>query len=86
MEERAFAEGRGPDPATRDNTSGDFVLGGDPIHPFATEQWHTGKRHARRFSRAMIAVAVAVAIAELRFADIGGEVRLPARPNGLFSC
>jgi hypothetical protein len=38
MEERAFAEGRGPDPATRDNTSADFVLGGDPIHPFATEQ------------------------------------------------
>ena len=32
MEERAFAEGRGPDPATRDNVAaGGFVLGGDPI-------------------------------------------------------
>jgi hypothetical protein len=38
MEEQAFAEGRGPDPATRDNTSGGFVLGGDPLNPFATEQ------------------------------------------------
>jgi hypothetical protein len=32
MEERAFAEGRGPDPATRDNVAaGGFVLGGDPL-------------------------------------------------------
>jgi hypothetical protein len=39
VEERAFAEGRGPDPATRDNTyAGGFVLDGDPLDPFATEQ------------------------------------------------
>ena len=39
MEERAFAEGRGPDPATRDNTAGGgFVLDHDPLGPFATEQ------------------------------------------------
>jgi hypothetical protein len=38
MEERAFAEGRGPDPATRDSISGGFVLEGDPLNPFATEQ------------------------------------------------
>jgi hypothetical protein len=32
MEERAFAEGRGPDPATSDNVAaGGFVLGGDPL-------------------------------------------------------
>jgi hypothetical protein len=32
IEERAFAEGRGPDPATRDNVAaGGFVLGGDPL-------------------------------------------------------
>jgi hypothetical protein len=39
MEERAFAEGRGPDPATRDSInprrSG---LEGDPLNPVATEQ------------------------------------------------
>ena len=39
MQERAFAEGRGPDPATRDNTAGGgFVLDSDPLGPFATEQ------------------------------------------------
>jgi hypothetical protein len=39
MEERAFADGRGPDPATRDNTAGGgFVLDHDPLGPFATEQ------------------------------------------------
>jgi hypothetical protein len=39
MEERAFAEGRSPDPATRDNTAGGgFVLDDDPLGPFATEQ------------------------------------------------
>jgi len=39
MAERAFAEGRGPDPATRDNTAGgEFVLDADPLGPFATEQ------------------------------------------------
>jgi hypothetical protein len=38
MEERTFAEGRGPDPATRDSISGGFVLEGDPLNPFATEQ------------------------------------------------
>jgi hypothetical protein len=39
MAERAFAEGRGPDPATRDNTAGgEFVLDSDPLGPFATEQ------------------------------------------------
>jgi hypothetical protein len=39
VEERAFAEGRGPDPATRDNVAaGGFILGGDPLDPFATEQ------------------------------------------------
>ncbi len=39
LEERAFAEGRGPDPATRDNVAaGGFILGGDPLDPFATEQ------------------------------------------------
>jgi hypothetical protein len=31
MEEFAFAEGRGPDPATRDNTHGSFVLEEDPL-------------------------------------------------------
>jgi hypothetical protein len=31
VEERAFAEGRGPDPATRDNTSGGFVTEADPL-------------------------------------------------------
>jgi hypothetical protein len=31
MEELAFAEGRGPDPATRDNTHGSFVLEEDPL-------------------------------------------------------
>ena len=30
-EEFAFAEGRGPDPATRDNTHGSFVLDADPL-------------------------------------------------------
>ncbi len=30
-EEFAFAQGRGPDPATRDNTSGSFVLDEDPL-------------------------------------------------------
>jgi len=39
MEERAFAEGRGPDPATSDNVAaGGFVLGGDPLESFATER------------------------------------------------
>jgi hypothetical protein len=39
LEERAFAEGRGPDPATRDNVAaGGLILGGDPLGPFATEQ------------------------------------------------
>jgi hypothetical protein len=39
LEERAFAQGRGPDPATRDNVAaGGFILGGDPLDPFATEQ------------------------------------------------
>jgi hypothetical protein len=39
MEERAFAEGRGPDPATMDNIAGGgFVLDEDPLGPFATEQ------------------------------------------------
>ena len=37
--EQAFAQGRGPDPATRDNMAGgDFVLDEDPLGPFATEQ------------------------------------------------
>ena len=31
MEEFAFTEGRGPDPATRDNTHGSFVLDEDPL-------------------------------------------------------
>jgi hypothetical protein len=31
MEELAFAQGRGPDPATRDNTHGSFVLEEDPL-------------------------------------------------------
>jgi hypothetical protein len=31
MEEFTFAEGRGPDPATRDNTHGSFVLDEDPL-------------------------------------------------------
>jgi hypothetical protein len=31
MEELAFAQGRGPDPATRDNTHGSFVLEADPL-------------------------------------------------------
>jgi hypothetical protein len=31
MEEFAFAHGRGPDPATRDNTHGSFVLEEDPL-------------------------------------------------------
>src|SRR5216684_1289056 len=31
MEEFAFADGRGPDPATRDNTHGSFVLDEDPL-------------------------------------------------------
>jgi hypothetical protein len=31
MEEFAFAAGRGPDPATRDNTHGSFVLEADPL-------------------------------------------------------
>jgi hypothetical protein len=31
MEEFAFAKGRGPDPATRDNTHGSFVLDEDPL-------------------------------------------------------
>jgi hypothetical protein len=31
MEEHAFATGRGPDPATRDNTHGSFVLEADPL-------------------------------------------------------
>jgi hypothetical protein len=32
MEERAFAEGRGPDPATSDNISGGFLLEADPLN------------------------------------------------------
>jgi hypothetical protein len=37
--ERAFAEGRGPNPATRDNVAaGGFVLEADPLAPFATAQ------------------------------------------------
>jgi hypothetical protein len=32
LEERAFAEGRGPDPATSDNTSGGFLLEADPLN------------------------------------------------------
>jgi hypothetical protein len=32
MEEQAFAEGRGPDPATSDNTSGGFLLEADPLN------------------------------------------------------
>jgi hypothetical protein len=31
MEELAFTQGRGPDPATRDNTRGSFVLEADPL-------------------------------------------------------
>jgi hypothetical protein len=31
MEEQAFAQGRAPDPATRDNTHGSFVLEEDPL-------------------------------------------------------
>jgi len=31
MEELAFVQGRGPDPATRDNTHGSFVLEEDPL-------------------------------------------------------
>jgi hypothetical protein len=31
IEEFAFAQGRGPDPATRDNTHGSFVLEADPL-------------------------------------------------------
>jgi len=31
LEEFAFAEGRGSDPATRDNTHGSFVLEEDPL-------------------------------------------------------
>jgi hypothetical protein len=31
LEEAAFAEGRGPDPATRDNTHGSLVLDADPL-------------------------------------------------------
>jgi hypothetical protein len=31
MEEAAFAEGRGPDPATRDNLKAGFVLDEDPL-------------------------------------------------------
>jgi hypothetical protein len=39
MAESAFAEGRGPDPATSDNQAGgEFVLDADPLGPFATEQ------------------------------------------------
>jgi hypothetical protein len=39
LAERAFAEGRGSDPATRDNLAGgEFVLDEDPLGPFATEQ------------------------------------------------
>jgi hypothetical protein len=39
MAEHAFAGGRGPDPAARDNTAGgEFVLDADPLGPFATEQ------------------------------------------------
>jgi hypothetical protein len=32
LEEQAFAEGRGPDPATSDNTSGGFLLEADPLN------------------------------------------------------
>ncbi len=32
MEEQAFAEGRGPDPATSDNISGGFLLEADPLN------------------------------------------------------
>jgi hypothetical protein len=32
VEEQAFAEGRGPDPATSDNTSGGFLLEADPLN------------------------------------------------------
>ena len=32
MEERDFAEGRGPDPATSDNISGGFILEADPLN------------------------------------------------------
>ncbi len=32
MEEWDFAEGRGPDPATSDNTSGGFLLEADPLN------------------------------------------------------
>jgi hypothetical protein len=32
LEERAFVEGRGPDPATSDNTSGGFLLEADPLN------------------------------------------------------
>ena len=31
IEELAFAVGRGPDPTTRDNTHGSFVLEADPL-------------------------------------------------------
>jgi len=37
LQERAFAEGRGPDPATSDNTGAGFVLGQDPLSPFAAQ-------------------------------------------------
>jgi hypothetical protein len=36
--EQAFAEGRGPDPATRDNIAAVGGLVEDPLGPFATEQ------------------------------------------------
>jgi hypothetical protein len=32
MEERAFAEGRGPDPATSDNVKGVVALAQDPFN------------------------------------------------------
>jgi hypothetical protein len=38
LEERAFAEGHGPDPATRDSAGGGFILAQDPVGPLATEQ------------------------------------------------
>jgi len=39
MAERAFAEGQGPDPATKDNIAeGNSGLGEDPLGPYATEQ------------------------------------------------
>jgi hypothetical protein len=39
LEELAFAQGRGPDPATKNVIGGDgFVLEGDPLSPFSTEQ------------------------------------------------